>query len=263
MYEWLKQEMAEIRWRRFFLVDGSAPEEFRRRVEQLDPLLPPSYKEFIFEFGQAKLYRELDGYKIGIDCPPREVRLRETLEASLVIGFSPCGTAYFKIAEFKRGEESPVYEGKTRRVVRVADSFEQWLKSRCHRARISYTKREWDQYLKGPSPFTDRERSIVEARRKFRWKVVGISDKGDLRFEVHNGSDMVLPRLSVGVHDLDNTLVGGVKLDVSKIKPGETAVVEEDCYKALVPPEKIEAFAEPDPEPEDRDRYPEFGKLED
>ncbi len=263
MYEWLKQEMAEIRWRRFFLVDGPASEEFRQRVEQLDPLLPPSYKEFIFEFGGAKLYRELGAHKVAVYPGPKECTLTETAEKALWIGSSASGWAYFKTADFNRNAEVPVFEGKTRRVVRVADSFEQWLKSRCHRARMSYTKNEWNQYVNGPAPFTDREKSVVDARRKFRWKVVGISEKGDLRFEVHNGSDMVLPRLSVGIRRSDNAFEGGIKLDVSKIKPGETGLVEEDCYKFQVPPEKVVVVDEPDPEPEDRDRYPEFGKLKD
>ena len=30
-------------------------------------------------------------------------------------------------------------------------------------------------------------------RKRFRWRVVGIAPNGDLRFEVHNGSDMTLP----------------------------------------------------------------------
>jgi hypothetical protein len=58
-------------------------------------------------------------------------------------------------------------------------------------------------------------------------------------------------------------LNGGVWLPVSTILPGETHIVEKDCYKDLVDPRDVEAFDEPDPKPEDRDRYWEFKGLSD
>jgi hypothetical protein len=45
---------------------------------------------------------------------------------------------------------------------------------------------------------------------------------------------------------------------VGHIGPGETAVVEKDAYRDLVAPEDVEAYALPDPEPEERDRYGEL-----
>jgi hypothetical protein len=45
---------------------------------------------------------------------------------------------------------------------------------------------------------------------------------------------------------------------VGHIGPGQTAVVEKDAYRDMVAPEDVEAYALPDPEPEERDRYWEF-----
>jgi hypothetical protein len=45
---------------------------------------------------------------------------------------------------------------------------------------------------------------------------------------------------------------------VGHIRPGGTAVVAKETYKDLIAPEEVEAYALPDPEPEERDRYWEF-----
>lgn len=106
----------------------------------------------------------------------------------------------------------------------------------------------------------------MNARRQFSWRVVGIATNGDLQFEVHNGSDLILPYLSVGIRGKlrpprSGPLNGGVWLPVLNILPGETRMIEKDCYKEVVDPADIEAFGEPDPEPEDRDRFWEFKEI--
>lgn len=105
--------------------------------------------------------------------------------------------------------------------------------------------------------------AIVKARKQFRWRVVGVAPNKDLRFEIHNGSAMTLPYLSVGVRGKlrppkHGPLNGRVFLPVGPIRPGETKVVEFGCYKKLISPEDTEAFALPDPGPEDREQYWEF-----
>lgn len=45
------------------------------------------------------------------------------------------------------------------------------------------------------------------------------------------------------------------------MKPGHTAVIEANCYKDLLPADQVEVFEQPDPEPEDRDRYWEFKAM--
>ncbi len=132
--------------------------------------------------------------------------------------------------------------------------------------RKQYEKREWEAIENGPPPFTQEEQAVVEARKRFRWRVVGISPNGDLRFEVHNGSDMVLPYLFLGVRGTlrpPNTgpLHGGARLPVGPVRPGSTAIIEYECYKKLVAPENVEVFDLPDPGPEDREYYWEFKAL--
>ena len=91
--------------------------------------------------------------------------------------------------------------------------------------------------------------------------MVGVAKNGNLRFEVKNGSSIVLPYLTIGVDDERQSLGGAILLPVSHVRPGETTVVEQDCYKDLVSPDKIAAFEFPAPGPEDRDRYAEFEAM--
>jgi hypothetical protein len=69
---------------------------------------------------------------------------------------------------------------------------------------------------------------------------------------------LVLPRLSLGVRAPN--LLGGVHLPVGEVEPGHTKVVAFDCYGALVDPANVEIFALPEPEPETRGEYWDFGE---
>jgi hypothetical protein len=156
-----------------------------------------------------------------------------------------------------------VFEWFSNGIQQTADGFEDWLKAKCKSARKRFKKKEWEAIEKGPPPFNDHEQAIVEARKLFRWRVVGIAPNEDLRFEIHNGSAMTLPYLSVGVRGKlrppkNGPLNGGAFLPVASIRPGETKVVEFDCYKKFIAPNDTEAFALPDPGPEDREQYWEF-----
>src|SRR5262249_45800856 len=156
-------------------------------------------------------------------------------EPRLYFGRTDETAAYFKESLLAPGRESPVFEWHYEEGIeqQTADGFEEWLRKKCAWARRSYRKQRWREIENGPAPFSDQERRIVEARRKFRWRVVGMSDSGDIQFEVHNGSDMVLPFLSVGIRGKrrgsDATLNGGVWLPVGSVLPGQTAVIEKDC----------------------------------
>jgi hypothetical protein len=77
---------------------------------------------------------------------------------------------------------------------------------------------------------------------------------------------MVLPYLTVGVRGKlrppkEGPLTGGVYLPVDSIYPEQTGRVAFDCYKKYVDPKDVEVFDEPDPGPEDRERYWEFRAL--
>jgi hypothetical protein len=118
--------------------------------------------------------------------------------------------------------------------------------------------RQWANIEKGPRAFTAREMAIVQARRMFRWRILGVTENGDIRFEIHNGSNMVLPYLTLSVRGKTGKLDGGIWLPVSTVSPGMTRIIEKSCYKEFVKAEDVQVFDAPDPEPEDRSRFWEF-----
>jgi len=270
MFEWFLDEMAAIKTPKFHLVDGLASSELREAVENSGRLLPPSYREFVLRFGNAKLYRHVDTYNsyylIEIYAGPREAT-SDGGEPLIQFGRTHTSLAYFKGSWLKEGRESAVFEWRHEQDVRkTADGFLDWLKAKCSWARKQYKKAEWERMRSGPVPFAEREKAVVQARKQFRWRVVGVAPNGDVRFEIHNGSDMTLPYFFVGVRGRlrppkSGPLEGGARLPVDSIRPGETRVVEYDCYKQFVAPEDIEVFDLPEPGPEDREYYWEFKAL--
>jgi hypothetical protein len=256
MFEWLEKELVEIKTRKFHLVDGPADETFRQEVASCKVPLPHSYIEFVLRFGNAKLYKRANYYKLGVLASPREERSKH--DVYYRFGHSDSNQAYFMKKLLRMDEETPVFEGGEDKINQVAGSFEEWLTKRSMAARAMYKKSEWAEIVNGPPPFTTEESRIVEARRRFSWRAVGVTPEGDFLFEVHNGSDIMLPFLSIGVRWNDGTSEGGIKLPVSEIGPGCTSVVEREAYKKVVNPGEIEFFSLPDPGPEDRKSYWEF-----
>ncbi len=260
MFDWLEHELSTIRTRRFHVVDAAADPSFRAAVAGSEAPVPASYRDFVLRFGNAKLYRKGGYYMVGVLAGPVEEQSQEG-EILYRIGHYQSSNAYFKLSLLRGGEESPVFEGNEGRMVEVADGFEEWLKKRCKAARGKYSKQEWAAILAGPRPFTSDERTIIEARRRFTCRVVGVTREGKLLLEVHNGSGMILPFLSLGVRWKDQSLQGAIWLPVSQVRPGQTAVVEHQVYKGIVGTWAIELFVLGDPEPEDRERFWEFKAL--
>lgn len=262
MFDWLANEMQAIKTRKFHVVDGPVSDEMKELIGKAVMPVPLSYKKFVIRFGNANLYWAWAEYRVRVFAAPKEV-ISSDGETLRHFGRTDLALAYFKDGLFVEDEESPVFEWHHEDGLQlVAGGFEEWLVERSRYARERFSDDEWQAILAGPPPFDDRESRIVEARRKFRWRVVGISPNGDLRFEVHNQSDLRLPFLSVGIRgplrEGEDSLTGGVWLPVYDIKPGEIKVVQKDCYKDLVAPDQAETFEEPDPMPEDRNRYWEF-----
>jgi hypothetical protein len=263
MFEWLVDEMAKVKTRKFYLVDGPLPADERELVERSELPIPPSYRSFVLQFGNAKLYRMGSQYRVQVFAGPSADETEEG-EPILCFGRTDEAAAYFKESLLTPGKESPAFEWNYDEKIerQTANGFEEWLRKKCARARRFYTTEEWQEIEEGPPPFSDRERKIIEARRKFRWRIVGMSSSGNIQFEVHNGSSMMLQFLTIGIRGkrrgTDSTLEGGVWLPVGSVLPGQTAVIEKDCYKQWVDPQDVVAFEEPDPEPEDRSRYWEF-----
>jgi hypothetical protein len=259
MYEWLELEIRQIKTRMFHVVDGAASGGAQTTIKELGKVLPPSYRQFLLRFGKAKLYRELDYYLLGVLSEPKEGSDRGG-HPIMCIGHYDDSRAYFRLP-LEPGRELPVFEWGGGGLRRVSATFESWVEKRCADCRKRMGSARWSEILDGPTAFTPRELSIVAARPRFEWTVIGRTVNGNLRFRVHNGSDLVLPFLSLGVRSRDGTFNGGVYLPIADLAPGQTAVIERECYKRQVDPNLLEAFALPDPEPEDRDRYWEFRHL--
>lgn len=199
---------------------------------------------------------------IEVYAGPRESEFKN--ETFIQFGRTHTSLAYFKESLLVEGSETPIFEWRHSQGVRqTASNFEEWLKGKCSSARKKYKKSDWKVIKTGPLPFTEKEKIIVEARKGFRWRILGICANGDLKFEIHNGSKITLPYLSVGIRGKHRSpsqgiLGGGASLPVASIGPGETKTIEHDCYKKFVAPEDVEVFDKPEPGPEDREQFWEF-----
>ncbi len=258
MFDWLREELAAIAWRRFHVVDGPANADLRKLVEVSD--LPASHRAFVIEFGGAKLYQQHAGYQLSVLRSPREVVASRDGEPLLWIGHGHCGLAYFKSSELGGESEPMVYEPRAKSLA-SRGSFEQWLSSSAATARRKYPRKRWAELHAGPPPFTAVELEVVEARRQFAWSTIGTSPGGHVRFQVHNGSTRTLPFLTIGVRSASRNFEGAVWLSVSSLQPGQSTIIEKDCYLKLATPDQVEIFPLPTPEPEDRERYWEFRSL--
>jgi len=258
MYEWLDKEIAEVRTPGFHLVDGPPSEDFQRAALRGPLALPPSYREFIFRFGNARLYKQGSAYLVGVRAVPDPAR-SETGELLRRIGHFDDANAYLKEALLSTPEpESPVFEWTADGLTRVAGSFGEWLEKRSDAARRRYGRKRWTEIVRGPKPFTKEEQAIVDARRQFEWRLLGVGDDSVCRFEVANNSPRTLPYLSIGIRSRDGRVSGGIWLPVSHVTPGTKAVVTKEGYRGVISPQDLEAFALADPGPQDRDRYWEF-----
>ena len=256
MFEWLEQEISAIKTPRFHVVDGPADAKLRAVIGSGFPM-PSTYKEFVLKFGNAKLYRKTrnDSYHIGVFAAPREVVL-ENGTRIFHVGFHNGASVYVK--RLSNSGPLPVFEYESDSEEEVANSFEEWLSASCAIARNRYDKTKWAEILRGPMPFSEEEKEIIEARRSMRWRVLGIDTDGNHIFEVTNVGRRALASLTVGARSKDGRLNGAVRLNVGNVSPGRTTVLHTGCYKDIVLPEEVEIFELPDPKPEDRDYYWEF-----
>lgn len=257
MFEWLQKEIAAINTPGFHVVDGPADRELRDVVMQSDLSLPPSYWEFVLTFGNAKLYLKTgsQSYRIGVFAGPKEARLNDGTRI-YHIGFHDGASVYLK-PEYDLTKTS-VFEFESDSEEKVADGFDEWLTASCSCARSSYGKEKWAEILRGPKPFTAEEMGVVEARRRIRWRVLGIDANENHIFEITNVSARRLEKLTVGVRSKDRRLNGALVLQIGHVGPGEMEIIHVGCYRGLLSPREVEVFALPDPQPQDRGRYAEL-----
>ena len=113
-------------------------------------------------------------------------------------------------------------------------------------ARNTYGKEKWAEIVCGPEPFTPEEEELIERRRRFHWRLIGVD-----RWEIICSKSQTLPIVRYpssrwAAPSEDCRLNGAIRLNVGQVQPGgETAILHAKCYKGLVPTHEIEAFAPP------------------
>lgn len=265
MYKWLTDEIAAVKEPKFHVVDGPAGKRLKKAVQTTKLAAPRSYKAFVLELGNAQLYRKDQDifYYVEVFASMQEIEYpagQQWMWFGAYQGHKAC----FRPDLMRGSRESPVFEWYSgpsgSYALEVAAGFDDWLKLRCGHARKKYLKRRWKEIHAGPAPFTPEELAVVEARRKFRWKFLGIAKNGDLRIQIHNGSDTVIPYYSLRIDHRGGDAAGGISIKVIDLDPGETQVFEQDAYKGFYDPTSIVPADYPPLGPEDRDRFWELSK---
>jgi hypothetical protein len=211
------------------------------------------YADFLRSHGAVRMFPRGRAYRLHVT--PTLQKVRRDDHDLLELGNDDGEPVYF-LAHDSDGEPRvyTVFEGE---LEEVGASFDEWFASACERIRNSYSDEEWKALLDGPSAFSSRERAVIEARRKFDVSIEGIEPDKRVRLRVHNGSELTLPWLTVGVRSTNPPLEGALWLDVSNIKPGTTATLTVDAYRDQVDPANIELELR-DPRPEDRKSFREL-----
>lgn len=253
-YSWVMKEVDQVKWRGFFRFQHCL--DFRELAiaqERFGPL-PEDYVSFIKEFGECRLFRKLrnGSYNLAVFANPRIIEGRNG-EVLLVIGFYINGEfAHFRKPPGVDQVESGVFEGAGLQLRKSANSFEEWFKKRWGAAKRLYKKSEWKKIVAGATPFTDHELRLIDAMELFEFQRVGVAKNGDMQIQIWNGSDLWLSRLTIDVR-APGRLEGTIHVDVSEIGPGQSKIVEHDCYKSMVAADSVELLRKPRPEPEERD----------
>lgn len=247
MFEWFDELRSQVKNPLFFVLTpvGSLSPDDRAR-------LPAAYTEFLAKYGAARLFRERGYYLVGVRAPA------EAPGDWLHIGHYHSAIAGLRRQDLVPDSDAPVYEIDGGRAKPTGLSFEAWLKHRCASARKSYSVAEWKRDVAAPKPFTEYEAHLVKGRQRFEWRHVGFDPSGEARFEVHNGSDVTLPFLTIGARSKDNRIDGKLWLKVQDIQPNVTKVVRHVAYKDQVARDEIEFYKVADPTPGERDEYWEF-----
>lgn len=239
--------------------------EKRAELESMRGTFPDDYVEFLSEYGECKLFRNSSEIGVWVELPRAESMDRLGRRV-VCFGRSRNTLAFFTCGD---SENQRILGLQTWTVVGFRNTdltFYEWFKKACERSRKDLLVKDWKALVAGPPPFTDEEKSIVEARRHFRWQVESVSDDAVVAIRVHNGSSRRLSYLSIGVRvdgDRQDFFFGSAEtrmyLKVHKVLPGETRVIDRNV-KMGKGKGKYSFFEVPEPGPEDRD-YWEFRPL--
>jgi hypothetical protein len=261
-FDWLRQECLQIKSQRFHIFEPRGSADYCYEVKGHCIELRGDYVDFLREFGWAKFFTDYNDAPVISVYPLKEYRRHKCKDGKTYVGFGDRGNKSFCFEEDEvlSGSPSKVYMLNGNRVDEPHQNFPDWLKTSYELVKSKYTQSKWQKLVAGPKPFSPEEIQVVEARRNFAWKLVGFSEDGSANFEVKNNSIRTLPYLSIGIQGKGGRiLVGAVWLNVGHIQPGEKAVVTKDCYKDRISRDELEPFDLPEPIPEKKDRYWEFG----
>lgn len=261
-FAWLERELSSIRSRRFHIFESLPIHELSYEGPMGLVRLTGDYATFLAHFGYARLFCD------HRDAPALSVyslkpfRRYECGNGKVYIGFGFRGqqSVFFDEQEILSNGCSKVYVVSKKGGKEIAQNFGEWFKSAYDWVRSKYSPSQWKRIVEGPKPFSEEEMLVVETRRQFQWRHCGFSEDGDAIFEVVNNSPRRIPYLTIGIRDKnDAILVGAVWLDVERIGPGEKGILKKDCYKDHIPPQELVPFDLPEPIPEKREAYWEFG----
>jgi hypothetical protein len=263
-FNWLRAELCLIKSQTFHEFIPLCEDDYLYTHGEVVVSVKGDYSDFLREFGWTNMFK---GWGDLIDIPLivyplKEYRREHLKDGGVFVAFGDRGAqhVFFDESKILSGEPSAVFIISKSSAKEIYASFSEWLKASYEWARAKYSRRQWALVIKGAAPFSDAEQEVATARSSFKWKNIGFSDSGDAIFEIHNCSNMTLPFLSIGVKDIDDAILkGGVFLRIGHIAPGKSGTTTADCYKDRIPREKVVFFPKPDPVPELRDRYWEFG----
>jgi hypothetical protein len=261
-FDWFEMECASIKSRQFHIFESLTILEQSYVKDGCSISLGGDYGEFLRKFGYSKLFTDEHNTPSMSIYPLKEFRRHFCENGRIYIGFGFRGqqSVFFDEDIILNGRSSSVFIVNKKMAQEIESSFSDWLHSAYNWMKLKYSRRQWMKIKNGPQPFSDVEVKIVEERKKFDWQLVGFDEKGDALFRVKNNSEIRLPYLSIGIRDkIGNILTGGAYLDVSSIEPNHERVISKDCYKDLIPADQLEVFDLPDPIPEKKAGYWEFG----
>jgi hypothetical protein len=261
-FEWLRRECAEIKSRQFHLFESLSSDDFRYRHAAVVVDLAGPYVDFLAEFGLAKLFTDHRDSPVISVYPLEEFRRHSCADGTHFIGFGFRGqqSVWFDESDILSGKSGAVFTVTKQSGKALSPSFPDWLLQAYDWAKSKYSPTRWRKIVSGPPPFTAEQASVAEARKHFAWRHCGFAANGDALFEVRNDSSRTIPWLTIGIRDKSRAVLdGGAWLDIGHIGPGETAVVARDCYKDRIGADELEPFDLPEPTPEKRERYWEFG----
>ena len=263
-YDWLHEALKLNHNRKFHAVEGPPADDIRQLIEDAWKM-PPSYRQFVLQFGEAHFFREGGSYLLEIFRAPHQWTIGG--EEVCYIGRTDSTKTFLKPNLDEEDIESPVYELFYQGgLQKTADSFDQWLAMKWRsRTRRFRTKANLQAAMTAAEPFTAAELAIVAARRQFVWRSLGMTEDGGIRVEITNNSTLQLPYLSIGVagvrqgSTLPASLIGWCSVEVRDLQPGQSVVLEMGAYKSLARHFSSRELVErPDPDPEDRELYCEF-----